>query len=138
MKWFMISLALLVAGPALGQVAPECTDATTEPPVFTGCQLKMTGLEANLRFCTPQFDADGDPIPETGAIASCSVELDGVVQTFSVTGPGTIFSATVTGKNPGHQIRAWCTTVEGEDGEVWLSDLCFPARQPKKPHPRIN
>jgi hypothetical protein len=135
--WYGIALtailASLVAAPAVA-VDPECVDAITEPPVFTGCQLKMQGITADLRFCTPQFDSDGDPILQTGHLASCTVELDGLAVTVPVTEPGILFQSTVTGKNPGHVIRAWCTTTEDLDGEVWTSDICFPHQRPKKPH----
>ena len=125
---------LLAASPALA-VDPECLDAINEPPTFQGCQLKMDGLSVDLRFCSPQFDIDGDPIPEANAIASCTVTLDDVTHALAtVDRPGQLFSVNLTSKNPGHVITAFCTTTEGLDGEVWVSDVCFPAGKPGKPH----
>jgi hypothetical protein len=133
MKHLIVTLlALLVAGPALA-VDPECVDAVGEPPVFSGCQLKMDGVTAELRFCTPQHDIDGDLLLDVGHLASCTVELDGLAVTVPVTSPGIVFQSSVAGKNPGHTIRAWCTTTEGLDGEVWSSAMCFPHQSPKKP-----
>jgi len=131
---FALSAILaLLSTPAVA-VDPECIDAVSEPPVFSGCQLKMQGLVAELRFCSPQFDADGDPVLPTGHLASCTVALDGLEVTVPVTEPGVLFSATVAGKNPGHTISAWCTTAEDIKGEVWTSDMCFPHQKTKKPH----
>ena len=131
---FLSAILALLSTPAVA-VDPECVDAVSEPPVFSGCQLKMQGLVADLRFCAPQFDSDGDPIMPTGHLASCTVTLNGqVVVETPVTEPGQLFSATVVGKNPGHVIEAWCTTTEGLVGEVWESDLCFPHARTKKPH----
>jgi len=129
---FLSAVLALLSTPAVA-VDPECVDAITEPPVFQGCQLKMQGLTAELRFCSPQFDADGDPVLPTGHLASCTVELDGLAVTVPVTEPGVLFTSTVAGKNPGHLIRAWCTTTEDLRGEVWESEMCFPHQRPKKP-----
>ena len=107
---------------------------TGPPPVFTGCELTINGLSAEVRFCSPQTDADGDLIP-SGALGSCTVTLDGVVVDQPiVTEPGTVFSMTVNGKNLGHQIGAFCTNADGVDGGVWVSDLCFPFGTPRPPH----
>lgn len=132
MRIWIVLLALLIAGPALA-IDPECVDAVGEPPVFQGCQLKLDGLTAELRFCSPQHDADGDPVLDVGHLASCTVELDGLSVTVPVTAPGILFTSSVSGKNPGHVIRAWCSTTEGLDGQVWTSDICFPHQVPKKP-----
>ena len=135
MKFFMnMLLAFLIACPALA-VDPECLDAINEPPTFQGCQLKMSGLSVDLRFCSPQFDIDGDPIPEAGAIASCTVTLDDVTHAIAtVDRPGQLFTINLASKNPGHVITAFCSTVEGLPGDVWRSEVCFPAGQPGKPH----
>lgn len=130
----VLSAALALLSTTSFAADPECVDATTEPPVFSGCQLKLDGLQATLRFCSPQFDTDGDPILETGHIASCTVELNGqAVAVATVDRPGQLFEVTVNGKNPGHRIGAFCTTTEGADGEKWESDMCFPHGNPKKP-----
>ena len=133
----LAAAAILVGLPTASAraVDPECSGAIGDPPVYQGCQLKLGFLLGTLRFCTPQFDIDGDPIP-SGAMASCTVELDGVRLVEPVTEPGKVFVVEVQGKNPGHVIRAWCTTAEGLDGPAWQSDLCFPAKQPKEPHLR--
>lgn len=128
---FLLTLSL--ATPAFA-VDPECVGATGAPPVYTGCELKMTGVTADLRFCSPQVDIDGDPVLD-GALGSCTVSLDGaVVSTIPVTLAGQLFSVTVNGKNLGHRLEAFCTNSDGIDGEVWASDLCFPSGTPGRPH----
>jgi hypothetical protein len=118
-------------------VDPECVNAISEPAIYNGCQLKMPGLSAVMEFCSPQFDIDGDPIPEVGAIGSCTITLDGIVQAVAIVDrPGQLFAISLTAKNPGHVIEAFCSTAEDLQGEVWVSDVCFPSKPPKKPHKR--
>ena len=132
-KYIILLAAMLFASPAAA-VDPECVGAIGAAPVYAGCQLKMTGVSADLRFCSPQVDADGDTIPD-GTVQSCTVSLDGTpVVTAPITTSGELFSVTVTGKNLGHQIGAFCTNAEGITGEVWVSDLCFPSGAPGQPH----
>ena len=133
MKTLTTILTLLLATPALA-IDPECIDAIGEPTVYNGCQLKTDALTATLRFCSPQFDIDGDSVPVVGAVGTCTVELDSLAVTVPVTAPGILFESTITGKYPGHTIRAWCSTVEGLTGLIWSSDLCFPSQKLKKPH----
>lgn len=137
MNHFLSTLiVLLVAAcvtPAYA-IDPECVGATGAPPVYTGCELTMSGVQADLRFCSPQVDTDGDPVPD-GTVASCTVLLDGTpVSTVPLTQAGELFNVTVTGKNLGHRIEAFCTNAEGINGEVWGSDLCFPSGTPGPPH----
>jgi hypothetical protein len=132
---FALGAALALLAAPVQAADPECVNAISEPPVFSGCQLKMTGLAVNVQFCSPQFDIDGDPIPEAGALKSCTVTLDGAIQAVAtVDRPGQLFSISLAGKNPGHVVTAFCSTVEDLQGEVWTSDICFPAKEPKKPH----
>jgi len=132
----LFALAVLLFAGSATAVDPECEGVTGDPPVYAGCQLKMTGIEATLSFCSPQLDAEGDTIPD-GALSSCSVSLDGsLVETITLTEAGKLFTVTVRGKNPGHQLSAHCTNAEGVDGAVWTSDMCFPAGTPRRPHHR--
>jgi hypothetical protein len=136
MKFAPMLAVLLLTTPALA-IDPECVDAIGEPAVFQGCQLKMDGLSTVVRFCSPQVDIDGDPIPEANALGSCTVTLDGITQAVAtVDRPGQLFSISLTSKNPGHVITAYCSTAEDLTGNVWTSDICFPSKPPKKPHLR--
>jgi hypothetical protein len=132
-RYLTLLAALLFAAPAAA-VDPECVGKVGTQPVYAGCELKMTGVTADLRFCSPQLDVDGDPLLD-GVVASCTVTLDGAaVQTVPITGLGQLFTAQVAGKNLGHQIGAFCTDSDGNDGGVWVSDLCFPSGKPGEPH----
>jgi hypothetical protein len=113
MRSLLAGLVLILASAAWA-IDPDCADATGEPPVYQGCQLKVGSITSTLTFCTPQFDTDGDPIPEVGALESCSVSLNGGPEQINTVGaPGVTTSFTVIGKYPGHTITAWCTNTEG-------------------------
>jgi hypothetical protein len=136
MKILLAVLAILVASPAFA-VDPECVDAVGDQPVYSGCQLKTGARTAQFTFCSPQFDDEGDPIPEQGSLASCTVTLDGLPEAIAnVDRPGQVFVINLESKNPGHIIGAYCTNTDGEDGEDWLSDICFPSGRPKAPQKR--
>ena len=126
-------LASCISEPAFA-VDPECVGLTGAQPVYAGCELKMNGVSATLRFCAPQLDVDGDLLL-AGSISSCTITLDDVlVSTVPIAEPGQLFTAILTGKNLGHKIGAFCTNAEGVQGEVWVSDLCFPSGTTRPPH----
>ncbi len=132
-RYLILLAALLFAAPAAA-VDPECVGKVGTQPVYAGCELKMTGVTATARFCSPQVDVDGEALLDT-TVATCTVTLDGAtVDTVPITKIGQLFAVQISGKNLGHQIGAFCTDVDGNDGEVWVSDLCFPSGQAAPPH----
>ena len=109
----------------------ECIDA--QEIVWQGCEFKTEPHEWTARFCSPQLDEDGDPIP-AGTLGNCFVSLDG--EAFiekTVTEPGVIFTHTWTSKGPNHVVEAFCKNAEGMSGASYQTAICFPGGIPGKP-----
>lgn len=117
----LVAALALVAGPALA-LDPECESPATYDPA-SGPYLAPDNV---VRFCAPQQDAQGDPLP-ADYVMTCELAVSGQPDAFQVAqvAPGTFHALQLPGAvKYGADAQLVCLNADSSAGEV----VAFTAR----------